>query len=148
MRLERDIFEHRTLRAWISERHVFGLEDFSMRNRMAVLMLHKDHFILVHVQAVFVMFMRQIAVLVAMEMGVYRTIGVLMQMGMEHFVVPVLCAHRLYPLYRRNKNSGAPRNDVMAPIGRMMGDMIMRATRSDASMMVAPRTRDAGRRNR
>ena len=62
--------------------------------------------------------------------------------------VNALVAHRLYPLYSRNRNSGAPKNEVIAPMGRMMGEMTTRATRSLASMMADPSTSEAGSKKR
>ena len=119
-----------------------------------------------------IMAMGHIAAFVLVEMIVNRAIFVRMDMGMQHrsiggvYMVAspsfvgmlsavnrnlldiALVTHRLYPLYNKNRNNGAPRNDVIAPIGKMTGEMIMRATRSLASMMADPNTRDAGNRNR
>ena len=99
----------------------------------------------------------------AMEVVVHGSVGVLMQVRMQDVLliggrfcrpgggggdVNVLVVHRLYPLYSRNRKSGAPKNEVMAPIGRMMGEMTTRATRSLASMMAEPSTSEAGSRKR
>lgn len=115
---------------------------------MDVRMLWKHLFIPVDMHAAAIMIVWLVAAFVPMEMIVHGAVCMLMQMRVQYFVFPVLRAHRLYPLYNRNRNSGAPRNDVMAPIGNMTGEMTMRATKSDASMIVAPKARDAGRRNR
>lgn len=61
---------------------------------------------------------------------------------------PVSSFSKLRGICCPNRNSGAPRNDVIAPIGRITGEMIMRATRSEASMIVAPSASDAGKRKR
>ena len=115
---------------------------------MGMRMFRKHLFVLMDMHAAAIVIMRLVAAFVSMEMVVHGTVCMLMQMRVQNFALPVLRAHRLYPLYNRNRNSGAPRNDVMAPIGKMTGEMTMRATRSDASMIVAPNASDAGRRNR
>ena len=89
----------------------------------------------------------------SMKMVVERPVRMLVHVavhGLQRFLRHRLCSmtHRLYPLYSKYKNSGAPRKLVMAPIGRITGDMIMRASRSLAIMMAAPKTTDAGSKNR
>ncbi len=115
---------------------------------MVVRMLWEHLFVLMNMHAAAIVIVRLVASFMPMKMIVHSAISMLVQMCMQHFVSPVLLAHRLYPLYNRNRNSGAPRNDVMAPIGKMTGDMTIRATKSDASIIVAPKARDAGRRKR
>ena len=134
---------------------------------MLMLMSREDFFIHVNGHAGVIVLVRPVAPFVPMEMGVGGAVFVHVVMRMQHLVAGSVAAialralrrtqslvavahlvHRLYPLYSRNKNSGAPRNDVMAPIGKMMGEIIMRAMRSDASMMVDPSASDAGSKNR
>ena len=50
----------------------------------------------------------------------------------------------LPPLKRRYRNMGAPRNEVMAPMGRITGEMTVRATRSPPSMSTAPMNAEPG----
>ena len=54
----------------------------------------------------------------------------------NHFPLP--------PLNRRYKNSGPPRKEVIAPMGRMMGMIATRANRSPSSSKVAPASTDPG----
>ena len=115
---------------------------------MGVRMFREHLFVSMDMHAAAIVIMRLVATFVPMKMIVHGAVRMLVQMRMQHFALPVLRAHRLYPLYNRNRNSGAPRNDVMAPIGNMTGDMTIRATKSDASMIVAPKAREAGRRKR
>ena len=115
---------------------------------MNVSVLRKHLFVSMNMHTVAIVIMWLIATFVSMEMIVHGTIFMLMQMCVQYFVFFVLSVHRLYPLYNKNRNSGAPRNDVMAPIGNMTGDIAMRAIKSDVNIIVAPKARDAGRRNR
>lgn len=115
---------------------------------MNVRMLWKHLFACMYMHVAVIVLMWKIATFMPMEMVVNSAVRVLVQMRMQNLVFPVLGAHRLYPLYKRNRNRGAPRNDVIAPIGKMTGDMTIRATISEASMIVAPKASDAGSRNR
>ena len=148
MRFKRNILEDRLGRSRIRKRHTLSLKDQTVRGAMDVRMLWKHLFIPVDMHAAAIMIVWLVAAFVPMEMIVHGAVCMLMQMRVQYFAFPVLRTHRLYPLYNRNRNSGAPRNDVMAPIGNMTGEMTIRATKSDASMIVAPKARDAGRRKR
>ena len=148
MRFKRNILEDRLGRSRIRKRHTLSLKDQAIRSTMDVRMFRKHLFIPMDMHASVAVIMWLIAAFVSMEMIVHGAVCMLMQMCVQYFVFPVLRTHRLYPLYNKNRNSGAPRNDVMAPIGNMTGDMTIRATKSDASMIVAPKARDAGRRKR
>ena len=148
MRFKRNILEDRLDRSRIRERHLFSFKDQTTRRTMDVRVFWKHFFILVDMHDAAIVVVWLVAAFVPMEMIVHGAVCMLVQMRVQHFMFPVLRTHRLYPLYNRNRNSGAPRNDVMAPIGNMTGDMTIRATKSDASMIVAPKARDAGRRKR
>ena len=52
------------------------------------------------------------------------------------------------PLRSRIRKSGAPRNEVIAPTGRITGEMISRPKVSAASRTSAPPSAEAGMRNR
>ena len=85
---------------------------------------------------------------VVVEGSVRVLVHVAVQRVRGRFRKMIAMHHCLYPLYSRYRNSGAPRKLVIAPTGRMTGEMTMRARRSLAIMMAAPSTSDAGSRKR
>ena len=96
-------------------------------------------------------FVRRAATRMHMMLVVNGTVGMIVRVGMHGFAMCWLARaprHRRYPLYRRYRNNGAPKNEVMAPMGRMMGDITNRAAKSESSMMAEPRTSEAGNKNR
>ena len=138
--------------------HVF------LRRRLLRLMLVGNVSALMHV---IMAVDRSIGVLVRMGMDNVRFLGQVAQgllgQATQELLVPpaalvqraalvaallklLFFAHRLNPRYKSTRKSGAPKNEVIAPIGRMIGLMTMRARRSLPSMITDPKTSDAGKR--